>query len=76
MRVINNKKINGGLEMVIKGRGLEIDLESFDLPINKMSEEDLRFALQENRLLRKVLTRTRKRLIASNKEIRKALSER
>ena len=76
MRVNNNKKINGGLEMVIKGRGLEIDLGSFDLPINKMSEEDLRFALQENRLLRKVLTRTRKRLIASNKELRKALSER
>jgi hypothetical protein len=76
MRVINNKKINGGLEMVIRGRGLEIDLESFDLPINKMSEEDLRFALQENRLLRKVLTRTRKRLIASNKEIRKALNDR
>ncbi len=56
--------------MILKARGLEIDLNSFDLDFDQMNQEDIKFALQENRLIRKILTKARKRLIESNKALR------
>ncbi len=60
--------------MILTARGIEISLDkAFNLDLSSMNEEEIKFALQENRLIRKILTRTRKQLIASNKELKGVL---
>jgi hypothetical protein len=57
--------------MKLRANGVQIDLdEAFGANPEDLSEEELRIRLSNNRLIRRILTATRKQVIADNKTIR------
>jgi len=60
--------------MKLRAAGIEIDLEeAFGRDPEQMTTEELLLQQSNNRLLRKILTATRRAMIENNKRVKRAL---
>ena len=60
----------------LSGRGIAVDLDEINgIDYSSLTDDELFMVRSENKILRRILTRTRQELIKSNKAIRQQRSQ-